>query len=88
MRFARDGGREKLDKPRFLTTPQSRYTRQPLTAAVPSVAPRHLPTLWGVTPDKGSKIYFLTHSAERILRSAFADLAVSCTVILFSNSFP
>ncbi len=58
MRFARDGGREKLDKPSFSTTPQSRYARQPLTAAVPSVAPRHLPTLWGVTPDKGSKIYF------------------------------
>lgn len=27
-RFARDRGREKLDKPSFLTTPQSRHARQ------------------------------------------------------------
>ena len=57
-RFARDRGREKLDTLSFSTTPQPRFVRQSLTAASPSVALRYLPTLWGTTPNKRSKIYF------------------------------
>ena len=35
--------------------PQSRFARQPLTAAVPFVATRHFPTLWGITLLRGGK---------------------------------
>lgn len=73
-RFARAGGRENFDKSSFLTTPPSRYARQPLTAAVPSVALRHLPTPWGVTPDKGSQTSLfdtLKHRTKPMLFSFF-----------------